>query len=684
MAQNSDPLLQRPLYVFDLPQELLYTLELKAQLNTTVDTHAPAEESLPSQRDSQREGLERAEDAQDTSAPAASCALCNLGFSSVQEQRGHVRSDLHGYNLKQKMRGLNPVGEADFDKLVGELDESISGSDSSDSESSDEEGGGSSKRKDTTLSSLLKKQAQIADPDFDDDINPKMRKRGSGKPPLMWLSSSKLPSNTSLGIYRALFTSTEQASDSNTLVQTLQRKQLSPKPPRPAQPKQKQDEEGGVPLPPSLLLDTSAAGPHYLLCMIGGGHFAAMIVSLTPKKTRKTGIDDRSATVIASKTFHRYTTRRKQGGSQSANDSSKGAAHSAGSSLRRYNEAALVQDVRNLLHEWKALIDSSELIFVRATGTTNRRTLFGPYEGQVLTSNDSRIRGFPFNTRRATQGELMRAFVELTRVKVSTVDEAALAKKAAEDEAARVAADAKNSARAAAAAASKPTKPSREDEEATLHTTQLQSLIRRSKAPGLVSYITSNSLSPNFSFFPPDNPQNHHASTPLHLAASLNAPAIISALLLKANADPTVKSGEGKTAFEIAGDRATRDSFRLARGELGEAAWDWERAGVPAALSKAEAEKRVERERAEKAAEDQAEQERRKAETERLRRLDVDKADARAEKKFGKGKSLLSVEKTAQEKREEEGRGMTPEMRMKLERERRARAAEARMKGLGK
>jgi hypothetical protein len=39
-------------------------------------------------------------------------------------------------------------------------------------------------------------------------------------------------------------------------------------------------------------------------------------------------------------------------------------------------------------------------------------------------------------------------------------------------------------------------------------------------------------------------------------------------------------------------------------------------------------------------------------------------------------------EKTAQEKREEEARGMTPEMRMKLERERRARAAEARFKAM--
>jgi hypothetical protein len=45
----------------------------------------------------------------------------------------------------------------------------------------------------------------------------------------------------------------------------------------------------------------------------------------------------------------------------------------------------------------------------------------------------------------------------------------------------------------------------------------------------------------------------------------------------------------------------------------------------------------------------------------------------------GRAAALGQVAKTAQEKREEEARGLTPEMRVRLERERRARAAEARM-----
>ncbi|KAF2215179.1 hypothetical protein CERZMDRAFT_82231 [Cercospora zeae-maydis SCOH1-5] len=605
---------------------------------------------------------------------ATSCALCGLGFASLLEQRSHIRSDLHGYNIKQKQRGKAPVSEPQFEQLVGQLDESISGSDTSDTEEEEAE------KQESTLSALLKRQAKITDGDADDAPTLK-RKRGSGEPPMIWFSSSKLPSNTSLGIYRSILTSKEQGHD-NKLVEVIKQKQLAPKPQPSHQkkPHTKDDEEdGGVALPASMTQrGTSADGPHYFLCMIGGGHFAAMVVSLTPKLTKKAGVEDRSATVIAHKTFHRYTTRRKQGGSQSANDNAKGNAHSAGSSIRRYNESALIQEVRDLLAEWKPFIDSSELLFIRASGTTNRRTLFGPYEEQVLNSRDDRIRGFPFNTRRATQSELMRAFIELTRVKVSEVDEAALARQAEEE-------DAKAAARAEALANSKSNAPktaktSKDDEEAALHTQQIQALIRRSKAPGLLSYIQSNQLTPDFRFVPTE--QNRHAPTPLHLAAASNSPACTSTLLTKLGADPTIRNEDGKSAFDIAGDRATRDAFRVARSHLGEERWSWDDAGIPAALSQADAEARTAREKEEKAVENAAEKKRRQAEIERLRKEDTEKRNDQQERKFGKGHMLAKPQMTAEERRAEEARGMTDEMRMRLEREKRARAAEERMKRL--
>jgi len=634
--------------VFDLPEELLATLTLKNQPDR------PLPQSPPRTPNDYSEGSEKTYTEGNGPARATSCSLCGLSFASVDEQRSHIRSDLHGYNLKQKIKGAKPVGEADFEKLIGDLDESISGSESDESDEEDDDEDGN-KSKDSTLSALLKKQAKISNPEFN-EFAARKKQHGPGKPPLLWFGSPSLPENLSLGVYRAIFSNEEQEKESHIL-ETIRKKQLSPTQP----PKVKAD--GGVPLPGADI------GPHYFLCMIGGGHFAAMVVALAPKMGKKhTGVDERSATVIAHKTFHRYTTRRKQGGSQSANDNAKGNAHSAGSSIRRYNETALVNEVRDLLSSWKTMIDTAELVFVRATGATNRRTLFGPYEGQVLRNNDPRNRGFPFSTRRATQKELMRAFVELTRVKQSTIDETALA-----------ALNARPAETAPTPVPVKPKaqKPTKEEEEATLHTSQIIPLIKRSKVPALLNYLKSNNVPPTFNFLP----VNHHTPTPLHLAASLNSAPVVLALLTKGGADPTIMNDDARTPFTVAGDRATRDAFRVARHELGESIWQWDQAGVPSALSRADAEKRDVQEKTEKAAESKAESERRKVETERVRKEGEAEETRRREQRLGKGKSLGALPvKTGAELREEEARGLTPEARAKIERERRARAAEERFK----
>lgn len=558
--------------------------------------------------------------------------------------------------------------EAGFEKLVEDLDESLSGSESSNSDDDDDDD-----QKESTLTTLLKKQARLGQSNADspDDSFPSKsrRKRGAGSPPLIWFSSPLLSSNISLGVYRALFTTTEHEQDDK--VKLLQDKQLESVPLKPPA-----DASNGVPLPSTM------TRPQIFLCMVGGGHFAGMIVSLAPKTGKKsTGAEERQAMVVAHKTFHRYTTRRKQGGAQSSNDSAKGAAHSAGASIRRYNEVALESDIRALLTQWKDLISNSQLIFVRATGSANRRTLFGPYDGQVLHHNDPRNRSFPFSTRRATQAELMRAFVELTRVKVSEVDEAALAAAASQSQ------QTSQQPSAKAPPPPKPAPPSKEEESLLNHTHQLSTLIRRSRAPALLAYLTTHSLPADFPFHPPASQPHHHAPYPLHLAAASNSPAVTLALLTKARANPTLRNGEGKPAFALAGDRATRDAFRVARHELGEGAWNWEEeeggAGVPPALSRAAMEERGERERAEK---EKAEGERRKGEEERLRREDEAQKKRVAEEGGGKGgksagRALGAVkEKTGAERREVEGRGLTPEGRARLERERRARAAEERMR----
>lgn len=563
----------------------------------------------------------------------------------MQEHREHARSDHHRYNVKAQLRGNRLLNEAEFTKAIGEIDESISGSESSESDDDDTEPQAS----DSNLVALLKKQAKISQ---DEDETPQ-EKNALDRQPIIWFSNPDLPENTALGVYKAIFSNEEQQEPEH-IVDSLRKKQLEP-----------------IRRVNNTDKDPLNYGPHIFMCMIGGGHFAAMIIALAPEiQKRQGGIEERQAKVLAHKTFHRYTTRRKQGGAQSASDAAKGAAHSAGSSLRRYNEIALENDIRSLLKDWKVMIDTAQLIFVRATGNTNRKTLFGSYEGQVLRNNDPRLRSFPFSTRRATQTELMRCFKELTRVKVSQIDEAALAA-------------AQTKQRETSAKPDRPApqpkapKLSEEEEAAMLHTSQIQALIRRSKAPALLSYISNNSIPPSFRFFPVDALQNHHAPTPLHLAASSDSPALVVSLITKAKLDPTIKNNEGKTPFDLAGDRATRDAFRVARHELGESAWDWEAAHVPSPISQAEVSQRQAKEKEEAAKEEAS---RRKAELERLKAEDAANAAAVEKRKNAGGKKLASLDKTATERREDEMRGMTPEMRMRLERERRARAAEERIR----
>ena len=646
---------RRPLYLYRLPPEVLGSLSLKPDTGlSSLELPQPLLPPSPSPSPST------------AAVGSQACSLCSLAFVTVQEQRDHLRTDLHHYNLKQKLNGLAPVSETQFEKLVGDLDESISGDDSDDSDGNDD-GEDDVSRKDTTLTALLKKQATLADKrntdEGEDDGAPKRKPGGGGKPPLLWFESTSLPENTYYGIYRALFTP-EELDKEDAIVEAIQARQLAPiSMPKPVR-------DGSHAAPPAY------NGRHIFLCMIGGGHFAAMVASLSPKQSKHTSATplNKEAIILAHKTFHRYTTRRKQGGSQSTNDNAKGAAHSAGASIRRYNEQALVDDVRQVLKEWKVLIDTSDLIFIRATGTQNRRTLFGPYDGQVLRANDPRIRGFPFSTRRATQNELMRSFIELTRLKVKEI----------EPKSVLTAAPDSTGTSTAPTQPKPPSKPklSEEEELALLHTTQIQAMIRRSKLPALLSYLQTNQIdATSFRFQPHDSQQNHHASTALHLAAAQNSAPLVTGLLTRAAADPTLLNAEGKTPFELAGDRATRDAFRVARAELGEEAWDWDAARVPPGMKREEAEQRADRERKEKEAKEAA---RRNAQEERLKKEGPKASSSSRTAVSGRSSGILGggIPKTAQEKREEEARGLTPEQKLRLERERRARAAEERFKRL--
>jgi ribosomal protein L34E len=53
-----------------------------------------------------------------TTTDAKACSLCGVTFETVEDQRSHIRSDLHRYNLKQRLRGITAVSEREFENLI--------------------------------------------------------------------------------------------------------------------------------------------------------------------------------------------------------------------------------------------------------------------------------------------------------------------------------------------------------------------------------------------------------------------------------------------------------------------------------------------------------------------------------------------------------------------------------------
>jgi hypothetical protein len=167
-------------------------------------------------------------------------------------------------------------------------------------------------------------------------------------------------------------------------------------------------------------------------------------------------------------------------------------------------------------------------------------------------------------------------------------------------------------------------------------------------------------------------------STALATASSSAQEEIVAFLLEEVKIDPT-QSVEGRKPYDHASSKGTRNVYRRLAFKQPEL-WDWKEAHVPSGLS----EEKEEEENKKKA-------ERRKGLKEKLKERDKQRAEAEEEEEKRKAaeappmpEPTLASGRTGPQKLggkiggEGNLAGMTPEMRMKIERERRARAAEAR------
>ncbi|XP_067385544.1 tRNA endonuclease ANKZF1 [Emydura macquarii macquarii] len=157
-------------------------------------------------------------------------------------------------------------------------------------------------------------------------------------------------------------------------------------------------------------LQSLGAGTCWVILMTGGGHFAGAVF--------------RGPEVLEHKTFHRYTVRARRGTGQGLRDAQGQASRlrSAGASLRRYNEAALLKDIQDLLAGWAQHLQGAQRIFLRAPRAN--RALLGGGRNPPLCKDDPRVCNIPFSTRRATFREVLRVHAALATLQVYGKDTA--------------------------------------------------------------------------------------------------------------------------------------------------------------------------------------------------------------------------------------------------------------------
>lgn len=280
------------------------------------------------------------------------CSACRCPFNTREEQMEHYKLDWHRFNLRQKISGMPPVTAEEFERKTGAGDMSSISGSESDSEEEDSDSDGGG-----TSSNVTGTDNESSDQTSS----------------IIGRLSTKVVFQNSTGQYLSVYRSILQGKSD--------------------------DEQDTV-----SSLKCISKKTVWVILMTGGGHFAGAVFQ--------------GKEVIQHKTFHRYTVRAKRGTAQGLRDS-QNRSHmpkSAGAALRRYNEAALVKDIQDLLASWAEHLKQASAIFVRAS--RYNKTIFFGGRAPLLDKKDPRFHTLPFATRRATFREVQKVHEVLSTIHV--------------------------------------------------------------------------------------------------------------------------------------------------------------------------------------------------------------------------------------------------------------------------
>ncbi|KAJ1956873.1 hypothetical protein EC988_001119, partial [Linderina pennispora] len=577
--------------VFHLPPAVLDGLFLSDKLNAVSKAEKPQQTASTHYSTPQ---VDHAQDAsmKDLSARIASatCHTCGgVAFADALEQRAHFKTDWHRANMARKLEWRQThahASEEDYpwQPVARDMLADAGTPGSSESSSEDESIWSESDISvvgDEPKSNTKTKQPAVVRPAASNSDEHVLVEVNS---PYLWFSSAAADATskgketeaqdpegiaTVYGVHRRILVPKTQHNvhiDRDQALHDLMAMQHLP-PPKKTMLELKMEklalsQKSGASKPTVVPVPDLSQTSLWAVLSVNGGYFAGAI------------FDNRTSTVIEHKTFQRYTTRRKQGGSQSRQDNAMGRpAKSAGAQIRRYNERMLMEDIHALMSQWSLLLGACSRVFVRVA-RGNRKGFFG----SALSWDDPRVRSLPVPMARPSLAELERAYTELIAVKVKTVDMARLAPRQDPADDANQAAPEVSGSESDHTLDPEP----RPDLMAFLYHFANMMLDESQSDDTLVAYLAEHQAQLLDALGDPamdlrylestDKLEAHKTPTLLHLAASLGRCDLIP-FLIDNGEDPTVTNGRpplfagGKTAYEVSKDKRTRDTFRVYRSE---------------------------------------------------------------------------------------------------------------------
>ncbi|XP_030658271.1 ankyrin repeat and zinc finger domain-containing protein 1 isoform X2 [Nomascus leucogenys] len=377
-----------------------------------------------------------------------------------------------------------------------------------------------------------------------------------------------------------------------------------------------------------LLQNLQSRGPRdCVVLMAAAGHFAGAIFQ--------------GRGVVTHKTFHRYTVRAKRGTAQGLRDARGGPSRSAGANLRRYNEATLYKDVRDLLAgpTWaKALEeaeDPREAVRLHSPQThwkTVREERKKPTEEEIRKICSDEKEALGQNEESPKQGsgsegeDGFQVELELVELTMGTLD---LRESEVLPKRRRRKRNKKEKSRDQEARAHRTLLQQPQEEEPSTQSSQaaaapLGPLLDEAKAPGQPELwnallaacragdvgVLKLQLAPS----PADPrvlsllsaPLGSGGFTLLHAAAAAGRGPVVR-LLLEAGANPTVQDSRARPPYTVAADKSTRNEFRRFM-EKNPDAYDYNKAQVPGPLTPEMEARQATRKREQKAARRQREE----------------------------------------------------------------------------